>query len=376
MKKIAFVITKSNFGGAQRYVFDLATNLPKDQFDVVVITGGQGKLIEKLTASGIRSIFLPSLQRDISIKKELLSFKELYLILKNEKPDIVHLNSSKAGGMGALIARLLGIQKIIFTAHAWAFNENRNIFFKYLITLLHWLTVILSKETIAVSNSVKNQVSHLPFTQNKIKVIHLGIEEPQFLSKLNAEKELGIKYIPQQTKIITIAELHPVKGLLYSIDALSHIRDSDPDIFQNIHYYIYGEGDQKKSLEAYINKRKLSERIFLMGFKDDVSKYLKAFDIFLLPSLSEALGYVLLEAGFANIPIIASNVGGIPEIIRDGVRGTLVERKNLKSIETALDKVILGHSDIKEMSDELYRYLKKGFRLQEMVQETINLYRK
>ena len=114
-KKVTYVITKSNWGGAQRYVFDLATNLPKEQFEVAVALGGDGLLAKKLqerNTSIYRSI---SLGRDISIGKDIRSFFELYRLFKKERPDVVHLNSSKAGGIGALAARVAGIKKIIFT---------------------------------------------------------------------------------------------------------------------------------------------------------------------------------------------------------------------------------------------------------------------
>jgi len=166
-QKILYVITKSNWGGAQRYVFDLATSLDKNLFDVVVVCGGNGLLKEKLQSENIKVVSLKTLERDINIKKELLSAKELYKIFKTEKPDIVHLNSSKAGAIGAFVARIVGIKKIIFTAHSWAFNENRSFYSKIIIEFIHWLTVFLSHKTIAVSESVKKQISHLPFIKTK-----------------------------------------------------------------------------------------------------------------------------------------------------------------------------------------------------------------
>lgn len=113
-KRILYVITKSNWGGAQRYVYDLATGLPKDHFAISVACGGQGLLKDKLEIAGIKIIPIPYFQRDINITKEFYSFVELIKIFRTEKPDIIHLNSSKAGVIGALAAF---VYKLITNTH-------------------------------------------------------------------------------------------------------------------------------------------------------------------------------------------------------------------------------------------------------------------
>src|SRR3989344_2148103 len=115
-KKVLFIITKGNFGGAQRYVFDLATNLPKEKFEVVVACGEGNLLVERLGAEKIRAVKMSSSQRDINIIKDSKTFFEILRLIREEKPDVLHVNSSKAGGLGALAGRLTGIHKIIFTA--------------------------------------------------------------------------------------------------------------------------------------------------------------------------------------------------------------------------------------------------------------------
>ena len=150
-KKIIYVITKSNWGGAQRYVFDLATHLPKSEFEILVVTGNMGTLTKKLEENEIRVTSVNSLKRDVSFFDEMISFFKILKIFIKEKPDIIHLNSSKAGGIGALAGRIAGIKKIIFTAHGWPFKEDRNVIAKSLIYALSWLTVFLSHQTIVVS---------------------------------------------------------------------------------------------------------------------------------------------------------------------------------------------------------------------------------
>jgi len=169
-KKVLFVITKSNWGGAQRYVYDLATGLPKTDFDITVALGGDGLLASKLRAAGVRVISIPSLQRDFSLAKELHSVQEIYDLLKVEQPDILHLNSSKAGILGTVIGRFNKVPKIIFTAHGWAFNEDRPFWQRVLLKTIHWLTVLSSHHTIAVSKEVVRQMNW-PFAASRMTVI-------------------------------------------------------------------------------------------------------------------------------------------------------------------------------------------------------------
>src|SRR3989344_3387314 len=123
--KILYIITKSNWGGAQRYVFDLATRLPKEDFEIAVAHGGNGLLAEKLCTARIRTIKVKKFERNVKLFKDIAVFFELLSLLRRERPDIVHLNSSKAGGIGALSARFTGIKNIIFTSHGLVFDEDR-----------------------------------------------------------------------------------------------------------------------------------------------------------------------------------------------------------------------------------------------------------
>jgi len=149
--KILYLITKSNWGGAGRYVYDLTTSLPEDKFDVVVALGGEGLLKQRLEEKGVRVITVKSLERNVSILKEFSALFELYSLFEKERPDVVHLNSSKAGGLGAFAARLSGIPRIVFTAHGWAFGEKRFLLHQWLIWMASLATQVFSHVTIAVS---------------------------------------------------------------------------------------------------------------------------------------------------------------------------------------------------------------------------------
>lgn len=374
--KVLFVITKSNFGGAQKYVYDLATSMPKDKFDVTVALGGSGLLIQKLNEKGIRVLPIPSLARDVNTASDLSAFFELLSIFRNERPDVVHLNSAKAGGVGALAARLARVQKIIFTAHGWAFNEERPTLQRIIIKFFSWITVLLSHNTIAVSDAMKNDTRNWPLIGNKIVVIKNGIKEPEFYTKDDAREKLfalADTELTLDTFIVgTIAELHKSKGLQYAIEAFAKLAQKD----QKMHYFVLGSGEEKERLDVLVRHYGLQGRVFLLGFVEDAARFLMAFDVFILPSTTEALGLVLLEAGHAGLPVVASNVGGIPEIIENGKTGILVQPRDSNSIAEATKKLLDSSAMRTSLGTALNEKVIDDFSSEKALSTTLALYEK
>jgi len=301
-KKVLFVITKSNWGGAQRYVYDLTTSLPKEEFEPVVACGGGGWLVERLRTEKIRVVEVPSLERDISLLKEIRAFFFLRKLFRSEKPDAVHLNSSKAAALGALAARLAGVPKIIFTVHGWPFGEKRNIVSKILIWKISWLTTLLAHTMIVISDYDLRVARRMPFVGRKVVRIYNGIGPVQFGSG-----EMVRRAFPAGAKITgTIGELTKNKNQIVLVEQAK----SDP----NMYVAIVGEGELRPMLEQKIKAYGLGQRVKLFGFLP-VGEALKGFDTFALPSIKEGLPYVLLEAKAAGLPIVANRVGGVGEIL-------------------------------------------------------------
>jgi glycosyltransferase involved in cell wall biosynthesis len=373
--KVLFVITKSNFGGAQKYVFDLATSLPQDSFEAVVALGGNGLLAEKLHQTGIRTIPISSLTRDVNPSGDTKTFSTLLDIFKAEKPDVVHLNSSKIGIMGGLAARLAGIPKIIFTAHGWAFNENRSWISRFIIKILSWVTVLISHKTIAVSDAIARDM-HWVGAPRKMTVIKNGIQPIDFVPKKDARDFLNTLSpinIPQDAFVFgSTAELHPSKGLAYAINAFAHVLKENP----NIYYVIFGEGQERKNLTELIQKKELMKRVILLGFVDGAPKYLKALDCFVLPSTTEALGLAILEAGLAELPVIATNTGGIPEIVEDQKTGLLVPSKNTEALSLAFFQILESTTTQAGLGSTLEEKVLKLFSFEKTLSTTISLYNK
>ena len=340
-KRILYVITKSNWGGAQKYVYDLALADKKNHNDVAVACGGQGEMYARLSEIGVRVFGIDSLIRDVSLLREIKSFVHLLRIFFRFKPHTIHLNSSKIGVLGSIAGRIYNLfsrqrAQIIFTAHGWAFNEDRNILWRTLIRIASYLTIILSHKTIVLSKFEYGQVAGWLGCHRKLEIRKLEIGPIEFhnrelarqiiAGRLNLQTSLDGKWI------ITIAERHKNKGLRFGIEAYSKLKNPP-------YWIIIGEGEDRVSLEKQISDLKLSSKIFLVGYMENASSILRAGDIFLLPSIKEGLPYVLLEAEQAGLPIIATSVGGIPEYFTNS-RNTIIEPKNSQSIVSAVENYL------------------------------------
>lgn len=377
MKKILYIITKSNWGGAQRYVFDLATNLPKNQFETIVACGGNGLLIEKLEKSGIRVIKIPYLERNINIMKEVLSLFSLWKIFKKEKPDIIHLNSSKVGGLGALAAQTYNLQlttnnkaKIIFTAHGWPFNEDRNFLNRFIIWFLSWLTAVFSTKIIVLTKTdLASATKFLFLPDDKFRLIPNGVNKTTvtFLPREQARKELGLELEPSTALIGGITEFTKNKGVQYLIEAAK-------DLPESVRIAFIGDGEEKNEMETLAKKLGLKNRVHFLGFKDNAAQYLKAFDIFVFPSLKEGLPYAILEAGLAELPIATSNIGGIPDIITNEENGLLVEPKNPPELARAIKKLLENKEGREQFGQKISEKIKTEFSFARMLEKTIKLY--
>lgn len=231
------------------------------------------------------------------------SFFELLRLFRIEKPDVVHLNSSKAAGVGALAARFAGVPRIIFTAHGWPFWEHRNSVSRGLIYLFSWLTALLSHTIIVVSDYDLKVAQKMPLVRHKTVRIYNGIDLNSPLGPADVVRQS----FPKGVRITgTIGELTKNKNQIALIEQAKN--DS------NMYVAIVGDGEDRLYLKKKIEEYGLDTRVKLFGFML-ASGVLRGFDVFALPSLKEGLPYVLLEAKAAGLPIVATRVGGVGEIL-------------------------------------------------------------
>jgi glycosyltransferase involved in cell wall biosynthesis len=372
--KILYLITKSNFGGAQKYVFELAVAAKEKGFNVVVACGGTGGkqaglglLVEKLKEHEIRIVPIKHFMRDMSFFSDLMAFIEVCRLLREERPHVLHVTSSKAGGIGALAGRLLRIPKIIFTSHGLTVDEvwrprwQRCLIFigtYYTLTAAH-VSIMISKETYARACKIIGR-------KKKIAYIKNGIGPVDFKTKEIARQELCLHIPEGHTLIGGIGELHPNKNWAVAIAAVAKLPHT-------VHLAVIGSGEEYESLKHHTQALGISDRVHLLGYVADAATYLRAFDIFILPSKKEGLPYVILEAGLAGVTVIATDLPGNRDIIESGVHGFLIEPDS-RILATSLEMLLRDPGMRRTFAAELQEKIMSEFSIEHMVHDTFTLY--
>ncbi len=369
MKKILFLITKAETGGAQKYVSDMAYAAYHEGFDVTVASEKNGYLRESLKESNIAFYEIKHSEREIHFLKDVKLFWELFRLIRKEKPDIVHLNSSKIGAMGAIAGKIAGVPRIIFTAHGWAFNDPRPQWQKIVIKFISRFAARFQDAIICVSKYDKKRALELKIApEKKLAVVHNGINLSAFKPLARASARARLALGEKDFVVGTIANFYKTKSLdtlvLTAISArAAHAK-----------FVIIGEGPEKQKIENIIAKYKLENRFILIGALPSAAMYLKAFDIFALPSKKEGLPYALLEAMAAKLPCVAGAVGGIPEIIRDGENGVLIPHLTPGTLGDAIAGLAKNKKRARELGIAAQKTIAKHFSLEEMTRKTIALY--
>jgi len=377
--KILLVITKSNWGGAQHYVYTLAKNSAASGRQVVVAFGGTGlpgaptgELAKKLEEAGIRTIFLETFARNIAISREWHAFTELLRVIARERPGVLHLNSSKAGGLGALAGRIAGVRHIVFTAHGWAHREPLSVMKRLSIWFLSWLTITLCHRIIVVSDN-DYRTAPVWFSRKKLVLIHNGIALFPLLSKADARAALITKAptLPEDgTWILSTSELHPNKSVTTTIAAFARIAHE----FPMTSLVLIGTGEQEEILKTRVKDLSIEHRVFFLGFIPDAKTYLAAGEIFVLPSLKEGFPFALLEAGMAGLAVIASTTGGIPELITDNETGLLIPPGSVHYLERAFISLLSDDARRNTLGKNLHARVLNDFSEKEMSEKTLRAY--
>ena len=233
---------------------------------------------------------------------------------------------------------------------------------------------MLADTTIAVSQSIKDQVVGWPSVKNRITVIPNGIQPINFLEQSNARTKLSETFPALDIHrhwVGTLAELHHIKGLDIFIDAATQLHKTHP----RYQFVVMGEGEARKELETRIQKAGLEKTFILLGYIDQAATYLKAFNVFVLPSRSEALALAILEAGLAELPVIATRVGGIPEVIKNNESGVLISPEDAPALHAALEQTIENASHASSMAQALHQTVITQYSHEMMLEKTIKLYR-
>ena len=358
--------------GVPRHVLDLATHLDKERFEVEVLSGrgdvAEGSLWEEAADLGVVTHRLDALQRALNPIADLRAYRAILDHVMTGKYDVVHTHISKAGFLGRLAANRVGVPRIIHTYHGSISELQGTGFVSKVLRQCERHAAKVSSALIAVSEDVKqNMLSMGVGVSEQYSVIPNGIELNFFDKKLEFESLPDVKGRPL---LGYVGSLTTEKGLDVLLCAMSQLANRFPEA----HLYLVGDGPLRRTLRMQAESLNIGGRVCFVGTVSDVRPWLAAFDVLVLPSRSEGMGRVLLEAMAMEVPVLATRVGGIVEIIKDGENGILVESDSAEKLFLALS-YILSSDDLREkLSGNGLEFVTKNFRLESVVSMVAQIY--
>lgn len=375
--KIAQVITRMDWGGSPDIVRILCERLKSENYDVRLICGSTSypsKETEDFFKKFKDSIFyITHLKRSINIFNDGFAVFSLYRLFRKERFDIVHTHTAKAGVLGRIAARCANVPHIIHTPHGHNFYGYFGPFISKMIVILEGFIAHITNKVIALTELEKKELVEFKVTQSeKIVVINSGLELDRY-RKTNIDvrgKREQLKAEQDTTLIGMIGRLEPVKGPGYLIEAAKLVIEK----FPKAKFLIVGDGTLRYKLESCCKDLGVFDKFIFTGWREDIPEILSVLDILVLPSLNEAVGRVLIEAGACGIPVVATNVGGVPGIVKDNETGILVPPKSSEALAHAIIALLKDEDKRQKMGEVAKNWIDDKFSSHRMVERISNLY--
>ncbi len=376
--KIAQVITRMDWGGSPDIVRIICENLDRNKYEIKFITGPTRypsaktkKFFEKFKDN---IITVPSLKRNINPVFDLAALISLYRIFKQEKFDLVHTHTAKAGILGRIAARLSRVRRILHTSH----GHN---FYGYFGSVISWIIVVLERYVANFTKKIvtltelerKDLLKFKVIEDAKISVVNTAVEWDKHkglndLERLRRREQFGIA---QDALLIgMVGRLECIKGVEFFMNAAELLVKK----LKNVKFILVGEGILRKELEERAKKVGLQGKITFTGWRDDVLEIISCLDVLVLPSLNEAVGLVLIEAQGLGVPVVATKVGGIPEVVENGKSGILVPPADSRALAEALEELILDKEKRERIAEFAKNYVKDKYSVKDLIEKISALY--
>ncbi|WP_272672839.1 glycosyltransferase family 4 protein [Providencia sp. PROV037] len=362
--KIVYVITKADeIGGAQTHVRDLAIYFRNDGHHITVIVGEEGIFTKQLRENNIDTIILSELKRNISPINDLFCAIKLRKLIKSLTPDIVTLHSSKAGIIGRLSLIFTSIP-VIFTAHGWAFTDGIPKTKKYIFVFIEKLFSNFADKIITVSEKDKKlALRYKVASEKKQVVIHNGISDIDIFKNPNSSPNSS------PIKLISVARFSKQKDHITLFQSLKELNN-------NWHLSLIGKGPLLNQMIELAKKLNLDSNITFYGEREDVAELLSQSDIFILSTNWEGLPISIIEVMRAGLPIISTDVGGVNELIFDGINGYLIRPKDNSHLTEKINELINSKSKREEYGSASRALFLKKFHINNMYTKTKNTFDK
>ena len=370
--KILHIITHLPTGGAQDNTLFTVELLNRKKFDISLCCNFVGELVDRAKRIEKINIFnVKYLVREVNFFKDMLGFISIYKIIKTEKFHIIHTHSSKAGFLARIAAKLCGGSIVVHTVHGFPFNDYMNVFKKYFYINIEKFLSTLSDAIITVSNLNKNKIIELKISEHsKITNIYSGIDLKLFRKKNDFSFRDELK-IPDDFLLIgSVGRLSVQKDPLTLVNAFELVLKEKP----SVKLVFVGDGELKHEVQKNIKELGLQRSIYLIGNKMDPWNVYPSLDLFVMSSIYEGLGRSITEALCGEVPVVCTNVEGVPELVQDEITGYLVKPKDYNDLARGILKSINDIEHSKDMAKVGSKFVNENFDVKIMVKKIDDLY--
>lgn len=366
MKKtnVLHIITRLDMGGSAQNTLLTCLGHDRKKYHTTLVHGlsleskmtaaektAVGHLTDKAKSAGVAVVPVPALVRRIHPFWDTAAFFSILRIILRTRPAIVHTHTSKAGILGRLAARVAGVPDIVHTPHGHLFYGHFHPAATEIFRVAEKIMAPVTTRYIALANGEKkDHMAYLNMASEKIAVIHSGVDIGKFRSSkvdISAKKRgLGLS---AKGKIIgTAGWLLPIKGPVHLLNAMKPILAQHP----NTRLVFAGKGGLEGELKQSARSMGISDNVSFLGWRGDMDEIMRILDIFVLPSLNEGMGRVVVEAMAAGNPIVASDTGGIPDLVEHGENGYLVPPGDEKALANAILSLLDHPDDCAKMGEK------------------------
>ncbi|MFQ5812350.1 MAG: glycosyltransferase family 4 protein [Anaerolineae bacterium] len=375
--KIVRIIARLNIGGPAIHTILLTAGLNNERFESTLVTGVEGRyegnMLDTAAAKGVKPIIIPQLRRNIDPIGGLTALFKLYRLMRREKPHIVHTHTATAGLLGRLAAKLAGVPVILHTFHG---HVLRGYFGPLRSKALVWMERFLARLSdciVTVSEGQRRELAGYGIAPlEKITVVPLGFELEDLLAceshRGELRRELGLA---AEDKLIGIvARLVPIKNHRLFLQAAKVVAEAVPQA----RFLVVGDGKLREELEAYARDLGLDGSVLFTGWRRDLPRLYADLDVVALTSINEGTPVSLIEALAAGVPVVATAVGGVPDVVADGETGYLVEAGDAKGMAEAIIELLRSPEKAREMGQKGREVVYPKFAVQNLIANVEGIY--
>jgi glycosyltransferase involved in cell wall biosynthesis len=337
--------------------------------DVALLCGSEGPLCDEVRESGIAIHIVPQLGQDLHAFKDSIAVPVLARLMRQQRFDLVHTHNSKAGFVGRLSARLAGIPLVIHTVHGFAFHDAESPVRRALFKRLERLAAGWCDGMIFISPPLQEWAASERIGLDVPRaVIYSGIDIEAFRSgeRSSVRREFGVG--DDQLAVGIISKLWEGKGHAVLFRAWKNLLDRDGKGIKPV-LLVVGAGPLDLELRQLASELQIADSVIFTGFRTDIPNIASALDFAVLPSKFEGMGRVVLEAMACGKPVIASRVGGIPDLVKDRINGILVPPDDPAALEAAMAELVFNADLRKALSEGASRSVLREHSAPAMVEQ-------